>query len=482
MNSVAMNSIVETKIRDAITQSLIKVGKFNRKWAPNFNGPHPYLTGIHKPMREEVTLEALAVTGRIPEGLDGRYLRIGPNALNPHNPARYHWFTGDGMVHGVRIKDGRALWYRNRWVRTSEVSAALGETRKPGPRFREGMVNTNVIAHAGTYFALVEAGSTPVALDGELETVAHDDFGGTLKHTFSAHPHKDPVSGELHAITYDALDEKHVWHVVVGADGRVRREEPVAVAHGPSIHDCAITARFVVVLDLPVTFSMRAMLAGYEFPFRWNKKHGARVGLLGREGAGRDIIWCEVNPCYVYHPCNAYDDADGTVVLDVVVHDRNGERDFRGPDARVIALERWRIDPVTRRVAREVIDDQAQEFPRYDERLTGRDYRYAYSVAAAAGTEDLVGGHAIIKHDLRARTREIRDFGDGRFPGEFVFIPAAEGAGEDEGWLMGLVVDMRTETTELVILNARDFTGEAVARIHLPHRVPPGFHGNWVAV
>jgi carotenoid cleavage dioxygenase len=381
----------------------------------------------------------------------------------------------------VRIKNGEALWYRNRWVRTSEVSDALGEPRAPGPRFREGMVNTNIIGHAGKFYALVEAGSTPVALDGELATVAHDDFGGTLKHTFSAHPHKDPESGELHAITYDALDENHVWHVVVGADGRVRREEPVAVNHGPSIHDCAITQRYVIVLDLPVTFSMRAMLAGYEFPFRWNRKHAPRIGLLAREGAGRDIIWCDVDPCYVYHPCNAYDAPDGSVVLDVVAHDRNGARDFRGPDAQAITFERWRIDPVARRVARAVIDAQPQEFPRCDERRTGREYRYAYSVAATAGTNNLVGGTAIIKHDLSTRGKELHDFGENRFPGEFVFIPASEDAGEDEGWLMGLVVDMNAETTELVILDARNFGGEPVARIHLPHRVPPGFHGNWVA-
>ena len=55
-----------------------------------------------------------------------------------------------------------------------------------------------------------------------------------------------------------------------------------------------------------------------------------------------------------------------------------------------------------------------------------------------------------------------------------------EGA-EDDGWLIGLVVDMTNETSELVILNADDFTGAPQAVIHLPHRIPPGFHGNWIA-
>ncbi|MDB5704595.1 MAG: 9-cis-epoxycarotenoid dioxygenase, partial [Sphingomonas bacterium] len=62
-----------------------------------------------------------------------------------------------------------------------------------------------------------------------------------------------------------------------------------------------------------------------------------------------------------------------------------------------------------------------------------------------------------------------------------VFVPAHADAGEDEGWLIGLVVDLPHETTDLVIIDARDFAGAPVASIRLPHRVPPGFHGNWVA-
>ena len=76
--------------------------------------------------------------------------------------------------------------------------------------------------------------------------------------------------------------------------------------------------------------------------------------------------------------------------------------------------------------------------------------------------------------------RETHDFGQGRFPGEFVFVPASVDAAEDEGWLIGLVVDSNQQTTDLAILDARAITGEPVATIHLPHRVPPGFHGNWV--
>jgi len=474
-----MSSAIEAAIRGAITTGMTKVALFNRAHAKTA-AAHPYLTGIHEPMAEEVTLEKLAVVGEIPAGLDGRYLRIGPNPVKMPNPARYHWFTGDGMVHGVRLKGGEALWYRNRWVRTTHVSEVLGEAGRPGNRLRESAVNTNVVGIGGKIFALVEAGGAPVELDGELETVAHNAFGGTLTHAYSAHPHRDSETGEMHAICYHAFDLEHVFHVVVGVDGRVKREEPVAVNHGPSIHDCAITKQYVLVFDLPVTFSGPAMIAGYEFPYRWNENHVSRVGLLALEGNGADILWCDVEPCYVYHPCNAFERADGCVVVDVVVHNKNSHRDFRGPDGEVARFERWVIDPASRAVERRVVDETAQEFPRMDERRVGKEYRYAYSLCVAAGAADTVGKTAILKHDLVAGTRRIRDFGERRFPGEFVFVPRAEESGEDEGWLMGLVVDMATETTELVILDARDFEGEAVARVMLPHRVPPGFHGNFV--
>ena len=163
----------------------------------------------------------LPVTGRLPVELDGRYLRNGPNPVGAVDPARFHWFTGDGMVHGVRLRDGKAEWYRNRWVRSTAVSEALGESPKPGER-HGGMdtANTNVIGLAGRTYAIVEAGGRPVELSDELETIGHSDLGGTLPNGYTAHPKVDPATGSLHAIAYHwALP--NLQYVVVGADGVV---------------------------------------------------------------------------------------------------------------------------------------------------------------------------------------------------------------------------------------------------------------------
>lgn len=475
-----MASSVETLIRGAVTKGIMKVAEFNRERISG-DDHNPFLEGIHVPMTDERTITALAVSGSIPAELNGRYLRIGPNPATEQNPAAYHWFTGDGMVHGVSLKDGKALWYRNRWIRSNAVSAALGEEPAPGPRAMSDTVNTNVLGIGGSTWAVVEAGGYPVRIDEELNTIAHDPFGGTLKNSFTAHPHLDPDSGEMHAITYAGASQDTIWHVVVDKDGKVRREEPISVQHGPSIHDCMITKNYVIILDLPVTFSMKELLAGRRFPYAWNPNHQARVGLLPKDGSNEDVIWCDVDPVYVFHPCNGYEDEQGNVILDVCAHTTMFASSKQGPDSQATPFERWTIDPVAKKVARKTIDTDNQEFPRPNEALIGKPYRYAYTMALPNIADPSFSGETkLFKHDMERGGKQLHDFGMGRIPGEFVFVPKAKGLLEDDGWLMGYVVDMDSQTTDLVILDAANFEGPAQAVITIPHRVPPGFHGNWV--
>lgn len=471
-----MPNPVESILRTAAEGLVALVAACNRLRLPGTQ--HPFVVGVHTPMREELTLLDLPVTGTIPAGLDGRYLKMGANPARPTTRG-HDWFLGDGMVHGLCIEGGKALWYRNRWIGSRAASAALGRPAAPGPRRGDDTVNTNVVEIGGRAFAVVEAGSYPVALSEDLETQRYDPFDGTLIGSFSGHPHRDPETGELHAIAYDGRVWDSVRHVVLSPGGRVVRDVSIPVDHGPCIHDCAITARFMVVLDLPVTFSMRAVLAGHRFPFRWNPAHRARVGLLPRHGTAADIVWCAVSPCFVFHVANAYDDDDGRVVLDVVAYDRVFDSAGGGLDAPG-RLERWTADPATGRVDRRVIDPAAQEFPRIDERRFGRPHRYVYTGSVPAdGNTQLVGATQIYKHDLATGERRVHEFGADRVPGEFVFVPARPEAAEDEGWLVGLVIDTARDTTDFTVLDARAFEAPPVATVHLGHRIPPGFHGNW---
>lgn len=438
-----------------------------------------YLSAIHEPMRRELTLEELDVIGAIPREFDGRYLRIGPNPAAP-DPKGYHWFSGDGMVHGLALRDGKALWYRNRWIRSKAVEAATSLQAAPGPRHIFDTVNTNVMGIAGRTWALVEAGSYPVAMNEKLEEQAYDPFGDTLVGSFTAHPHRDPLTGELHGICYEGPDMTTIRHIVVSKDGRVTRELPIKVEHGPSIHDCAITKRFVVILDLPVTFSIQALAAGQRFPYRWNPAHKSRVGLLPRDGGADDIVWINCPSVYIFHVANAFDDENGNVVLDSCVYETMFAEATGGPNGKSLGLQRWTIDPKAKSVAVRTIDPTAQEFPRPDERFFGQPYRYVFTMALPEG-DFALSNTRLFKHDIATGKREAHDFGPRRHPGEFVFVPRTDDALEGDGWMIGLVVDMNDETTDLIIVDAQNFEAPPVARVRIPHRVPPGFHGNWLA-
>ena len=137
---------------------------------------HPFIHGEFAPVNEELTRVNLSVDGALPQELTGRYLRNGPNPIGSIDEQLHHWFLGHGMVHGIRLNDGRAEWYRNRYVRSAEVSDLLGEPHAPNPWASShvvGSVNTNVISFAGKTLALVEAGFPPIELSDELETLSN---------------------------------------------------------------------------------------------------------------------------------------------------------------------------------------------------------------------------------------------------------------------------------------------------------------------
>jgi len=472
--------LLEGVVRSVSSPVISGVAAFNRWRLPPRDAAHPLLTGIHLPMTDELTLTDLIVDGLIPPELDGRYVRIGPNPVKP-DPRSYHFFTGDGMIHGIRIEGGRAHWYRNRWIRSKAVAKARGVTAAPGPRHIFDTVNTSIMGHADRAYALVEAGSTPVRFGEMLDEQSFDDFGGTLPGSFTAHPRRDPATGELHAICYEATDPNRVRYNVVDTGGRVRRSVVIPVSHGPLIHDCAITDRFVVVLDLPLTLSLRTVISGQGFPYRWNRDHPARLGLLPRDGEASDVIWIALDPCFVFHTANAYDLHDGRVVLDVIAYDQMFLEENDGPDSNPRGLERWTIDPVARTIEQSMIDVSPQELPRIDERRTGKPYRYAYAMGLPDEIgETLVGEAPLLKHDLETGTCETHAFGPGRIAGEFMFVPRCPESAEDDGWLIGLVIDADNTGTALEIIDARALGRPPVASVRLPHRVPPGIHGTWL--
>jgi carotenoid cleavage dioxygenase len=442
-----------------------------------------YLEDNFAPVDQELTVTDLAVTGTIPKELNGRYMRNGPNPIGAVDPETYHWFTGTGMVHGVQLGGGRAGWYRNRWVRARRPSAELGEPDVPGPQNGDGGAydfgpNTNVGGFAGRTWAFVEAGAFPVELDHELDTVCRNDFFGTLPGAFSAHPKFDPATGELHAMCYDWskwLD--HVQYVVVGPDGRVSKTVDIPLPGMTMLHDTALTPTMVAVFDLPVLVDLDLAFAG-RFPFRWSDGYQARVGLLPRDADdARAITWFEIDPCYTYHPLNAFDLDENTVVIDTVVHSRMFLHDILGPSEADGRLTRWTFRLDTGAFTSEVISEQLMEFPRHNPSVGTKRHRFGFGVETVNNVFDLAG---LVKIDCDTGSTLVRSLGDGQQASEAVFVAKEGATDEDDGWLLSLSYDPARDASDLVIIDAADFLGPEVGRVHLPQRVPFGFHGNFV--
>lgn len=430
-----------------------------------------YLQGNFAPVADEVTAFDLPVSGAIPPELRGLYLRNGPN---PTDRDEGHWFFGHGMIHGVRLEDGKAKWYRNRWVQTRSLLERKAFVDENGNVDRTvGKANTNIIGHAGRIFALVES-SFPTELTRELNTIGTCDFDGRLKSAMTAHPKLCPLTGELHFFGYAFYPPFLTYHRLDAA-GNLVQSEDIDVPGPTMMHDFAITDRHVIFMDLPIVFDLDMAMSG-QMPYQWNDDYGARLGVMPRGGSSADVRWFEIEPCYVFHPFNAFE-RDGKIIIDVARYPEL----WRGDSDRFATAfaHRWTIDPVAGRVGEKPIDDRAIEFPRIDDRRGGLSHRYAYTVANHAGVSE--GAQALIKYDLERDTTETHVFPAGQAPGEGVFVPARDGAGEDQGFVITYVYDETRSGSDMMILDAGSFSKPPIATIHLPQRVPFGFHGNWIA-
>ncbi len=429
-----------------------------------------YLQGNFAPVSHEVTSFDLEVEGAIPPHLRGLYLRNGPNPKKDDG----HWFLGDGMIHGVRLEDGKAKWYRNRWVRTRALLEGKPFVDENGNvDLTIAKANTSVVGHAGRIFALVES-SFPTELTPELETIGTCDFDGRLKSAMTAHPKRCPLTGELHFfgysffypfLTYNRLDRQ----------GKLVQSEVIEVKGPTMIHDFAITENNIIFMDLPIVFNLEKAMSG-GMPYEWNDDYGARLGVMPRGGGNADARWFEIEPCYVFHPFNAFE-RDGKIIIDVARYPelwRGGSDKFAAAYA-----HRWSIDPAAGRVGEERLDDRAVEFPRVDDRRNGLRHRYGYAVANHVGVSEKA--QELVKYDLEKGTAETHVFPHGQAPGEGVFAPGGDTSSEDEGFVIAYVYDETRNSSDLVILDAHEFSRPPLATVHLPQRVPFGFHGNWIA-
>lgn len=442
--------------------------------APN----HRYQAIPFAPVRTEYTHTEFKVEGKIPDELNGLYVRNGPNPAGKIS-WRHHYFSGDGMVHGLKIRQGVPVWYRNRFVRAGNVPGTLGESDPGGPVTSKLDVspNTNVLRLRGKLYATIEAGPSMVELTDELETVARSNLDGVLGHGFTGHHKIDPDDGDFHGVVYGNRLKERALYVRLSSAGALLNQVEVPLAGATQIHDMSITRKYAIIYDLNVEFSL-AMLWRTTLPIRWKSRRPSRIGLLPKNGSAADLRWFHVNPCYVYHPMNAYETQDGKVTIDVSRYARTSEKDLYGPlgdtEPRIC---RWscNLNAKDRRMTEETLIDLPLDFPKISPLVEGRPYRYGYGVEAS--TKPSFDG--AVKMDLHTGATERQSFAGG-MASELTFIPRRSPQAEDDGWLMGFVFQPALQLSRLVILDAQAFSDPPVASIWIPEQhVPIGTHGGW---
>ncbi len=451
---------------------------------------HPYLQGNYAPVPETGEIE-LTVTGDMPHDLAGSLYRNGPNPQFAPRDANYHWFLGDGMVHGFHIEGGRVR-YLNRWVRTPRWNAeheagrplygAWGNPATTDPSVAGidgGVANTAVVWHAGRLLAL-EEGHRPFALDpATLEPRGYLDYADR----FTAHPKIDPETGEMIFFAYSNTGplSPGMAYGVVDATGRVMRYDRFQAPYCSMVHDFMVTRSHVMFPILPLTGSM-ARATGGKPAYAWEPEQGGRIGLMRRDAEISAIRWFTVDPCYVFHVMNAWDEGP-TVVADVMRYDAAPL--FPLPDGRPgqaagARLVRWTFDLAggTDAVRETPLDDMAGEFPRIDDRFAGLGNRHGFFACDSQDrTARPYDGLSHIDHATRRTVRHILPAGDAI--SEPVFVPRTADAAEGDGWLLAVAYRGAENRSDLLIYDALDIVAGPVATATLPVRVPFGFHGTW---
>lgn len=450
---------------------------------------NPFLDGNFAPVHQETSTNSLQVIGELPPDLSGIFLRNGPNPQ--WTPiGQYHWFDGDGMLHGVRISDGKAA-YRNRYVRTKGWKIE-NEARKslwtglvePPPKDKphkqsKNTANTALVWHAGQLLALWEGGAPHAIKVPELNTIGEYTYNGKLVSAMTAHPKVDPVTGEMMFFGYSSAPP-YLQYSVVSSQGELLQTEPIDIPAAVMMHDFAITEDYTIFMDLPLTFNMERQKRG-EPVMKFERDKPSRFGIVPRYGNNSNIRWFESPACYIFHTLNAYEEGDEVVLIACRMNSTNilGSQDSQpDPEADIPRLYRWRFNLSTGKVSEEMLDDVPCEFPRVNENWLGQKTRYGYTGKLAKGQPVF---DSIIKYDFNTGQSQTHEFGKGRYGGEPVFVPHPHAKAEDEGWLMTFVHDTAEDTSELVVVNAQDMTGEPIARVIIPQRVPYGFHGAWVS-
>ena len=456
----------------------------------------PMFQGINAPSRIEVDLHDLEVEGELPRELRGAFYRVAPD--RPY-PPRFHDdvpFNADGTISRFLFDNGR-VHLRHRYVQTERWKleraagrALFGKYRNPftdDPSVKgkdRNLANTTPLVFNNTLFALRED-SPPVAMDPiTLETHGNWDFDGTLKWpTFTAHPKRDPVTGQWIAFGYSArgMYSRDTVYYEISPDGRITHEVEFEVPYYCMLHDFGVTEHYAVFPIIPQCgVGEEALKAGKPY-YAWDSTKDIYLGVLPRGGRASDLRWFKAPNQFCSHVMNAFDDGP-KVYIDVPRAESNMFPFFPelgkpwDPTKAASRLTRWSVDMSSRGEAfrpAEQLTDYIGEFPRMDDRYQTRPYRHGWLLGFDFARSSL--GHV----DHATGQTKVWNAPPDTTVQEPCFIPKSADAAEGEGYILQVATRIKEMRTDVFLLDALRIEQGPIATIRLPLRLRPGYHGSW---
>lgn len=455
-----------------------------------------------KPFRgldgRDLQADTVAVEGRWPAALTGRYFRNGPGLLQRGGRHYEHWFDGDGLVQSWTIAPGGRISHRARFVQTEKFRAEQAAGRFLLPAFGTAVpaqrpvrhadsvnvANTSVLLQGEHLYALWEGGSAheldPATLETRGVKVWSEDLRGM---PFSAHPKVEPDGTVWNFGTAGG----RLALYQLSAQGQVLRHGLLDVQAPPMLHDFAVSQRYLVFLMAPITLDRAALQGGAAMlaAMRWQAAQPTRVLVVDKADFSRWKLF-EMPAAHVFHFGNAWDEG-GHLRVDYVQGVPLPE--FNAAIGQLMQGHRTVRDVSTARVLD--IDlaagrltltarDEAVEFPVVDPRVVAQRHRQVW-YPTAVDTGARWGFNGLMRLDIESGARERFSYGDDVVVEEHVMVPRPGSRGEGEGWLLGMGYDIRRERSFLDVFDAQALAAGPVARAWLPYAVPYGFHGRFYA-
>lgn len=446
----------------------------------SWKSDNSFLQGINAPVFEEVDISNLKISGDIPKELQGMYVRNGPNPM--FKPESYSYpIEGDGMLHGVYFNNGEVS-YKNRWIQTRGLAYEMFEGQQLSEFKFKNYANTNIIGYGDKLLALYEIG-LPYEINKNLETIGEWNFNGQLGQSMTAHPKLDPKTGEFHFYRYSLFSTPYLHYYIADKSGSIIKEIPIDIPYPVMLHDMVITENYAIFFDCPLIFNVDKAKVD-QGPFLWQPEKGTTIILVDRHDANKKPIYLKTDAFWLWHFMNGFE-KDGKLFIDFAYYpgiklDSSLENALSNPSN----LQRITIDIKTNQIISEKLDDHYVDFPIINSQKIGQSYRFGYTIHIDTDIISQKKRHnyfpALIQYDLVKKTNKIHKFKPGCYGGEPAFIPSKKGQSELDGYVVTFVYNENTNTSDFVIIDPRNFESEPIATVHLPVRVPSGFHGNWI--